>query len=82
MQSVMTIYWIHLFVHCIAVSKYEITSQKAGYESVCLALLAAIDPLLQEQEPLVQRDELGEIDSVLLGGSDDCPQARLPADKG
>lgn len=71
-----------LFIDRIPVTKDNVAANQAGEKGIRLARLAAIELALDQEQRLVQRDEAGQVQGVLLGGVDNLPGTRLPAAEG
>lgn len=57
----------HLLIDCIPVAEYKPTTNETGYEGIPRSFFASIcDFALHEEDSLVYRDELGQVESMLF----------------
>lgn len=71
-----------MFINGVSLPEDDISPQKTGDECVCNAFLSTVYFFLDEQGNLVERDELGQVESMLFSGLVDDEGALLPAVNG
>lgn len=68
----------HLLIHGITLSKDNIASDEASHKGVKAALFALVQLLLHEEQCLVNGDEFGQVEGMLLRRTEDDLGPRLP----
>ena len=70
----------YLFIDRVAISKNEIASQEARDNGIVLAVLPSVRFSLNQQQGLINRDEFGEVESMLFRCAVNQLETRFPTD--